>query len=123
MPNKQRGIAELVIQGETYNLQLNLDALAEVEDALQLETLLEIQQALNPPKAKSIKVILAAMIMGGEDITMTEAMAIAGKVNLATIMSLPDSLSTIVELAMDAGDENPPAEAAPKTKTRGKRSR
>lgn len=112
MANKQRGIAELEMGGKTYNLQLTLDALAEVEDHLGLESLVDIQTALNPPKAKNIKVILAALIMGGSDIQMKDAMKVAGKLTVNNLMALPETLGAVIEMAMDDGEENPPAEAA-----------
>lgn len=129
MPNKQRGIAELVINGKKYNLQLTLDALAELEDGLGLESLIEIQAALNPPKAKKLKVILASLILGGGDVSesddksaMDNAMTIAGSLTVTNLMALPEKLGAVIEMAMDDGDENPPEEAAPQVKGK-KRSR
>lgn len=115
MPNKQRGIAELTIGKDTFNLQMNLDALAEIEDQLNLTSLNEIKAALNPPKAKNLKAVLGALIMGGSDgdIEFKDACKIAGRVGIGDLMSLAEKMGGVIEMAMDDGEDHPPAEAAP----------
>lgn len=63
--NKARGEVPLVIEGEAHTLCVTIGALAEIETALGLVSLAELEERLKAPGIKDVIAILAALLRGG----------------------------------------------------------
>ena len=75
MPNKKRGEVEFKNGDETYTMCMNLGAMAEIEDGLELDSITELSSkfAGGNVKARHLIILLGALIRGGgHDITDQE---------------------------------------------------
>jgi len=72
--NPQRGEVALDIGGETRKLCLTLGALAEIEAALGCESLKDLSARLKRVSAKDLQLVLAALLRGGGETAVAEAL-------------------------------------------------
>jgi len=63
--NKARGEVPLTIEGEAHTLCVTIGALAEIETALGLASLAELETRLKAPSVRDVIAILAALLRGG----------------------------------------------------------
>ncbi len=75
MANKRRGEVEFKVNKKTYILCMNLGAMAELEDAFDLESIADLPEVFKSGKVRARQIIqlLGALIRGGgSDITDQE---------------------------------------------------
>jgi hypothetical protein len=63
--NRARGEVPLEIEGEAHTLCVTIGALAEIETALGLTSLAELETRLKTPSMRDVIAILAALLRGG----------------------------------------------------------
>lgn len=63
--NRVRGEVPLVIEGETHTLCVTIGALAEIEAALELSSLADLEARLRSPAVRDVIAVLAALLRGG----------------------------------------------------------
>jgi len=66
MANKHRGEVELTIGGESKRLRFDMQALAELEEALGLESIAELGKRLDNPSIKLARAVLWAGLLHTE---------------------------------------------------------
>lgn len=64
--NRARGVTLLQVGGKTYRLAMTMNALAEIEDALQVDSLPDVEAALGKAGTRQMGAVLAALINAGE---------------------------------------------------------
>ena len=113
MANKRRGEVEFKTGGKTYIMCMTLNAMAEIEDAFELESISDLGNAFTGGKIKTRNLIalLGALLRGGgEDLTNEEV----GNFDLEAMDAFGTAMKAI---NIQGGDEAP----KPKPKPRAKR--
>ena len=76
MANKQRG--EITIQGpegKTYTMCLTLGAIAQIEEQLELKSLMQVDEVMSEAKMSHVLTIFIALLNGGgHDVTKADMM-------------------------------------------------
>lgn len=88
MTNPQRG--DVTIQGpegKSYNMCLTLGAIAQIEDQLGLESLVDIDQVMQKPSMKHLLTIFVALLNGGGDKSITKDDMIDWDIGFKDLMS------------------------------------
>lgn len=100
MVNKQRGEVFIALNGNEYRLRANLGALAEIEDALELDGLYELDQRLLKMKSKDVMALLQALSKGGgEEIPMEDLMDL----EMADIEAAAEKIGAAISAGAPAG--------------------
>ncbi len=114
MANKRRGEVSFEVEGETYTLCMNLNAMAELEESFGLDSISQLGEVFVDGQFKIRQLIwlLGALIRGGgHDITDKEI----GDWGLDTV----EAFSKAMDAINIQGDPAPPG----KQKTTGKRTK
>lgn len=117
MANAQRGEVEIAIEGRPYTLCLTLGALAEIEDALGVESSDKLGDRLKGIRMRDMIAILGALLRGGGH-ELSDADVARMQIDL------PHAGGWIQNVFAAAGwgdgEENPPKPARkPKARPRG----
>ena len=106
MTNAARGESTLTLGGADYTLCLTLGALAEIEEALGIESINEIGKRLEKPRARDLVAVLGALIRGG-----------GGSLTNEELAALPldlEALSPAIGGALTGGASTSKKKAAPR---------
>lgn len=110
MTNKVRGEVEIELDGNKYTACLTLGALAEIEAALELESLDRIGERLKKPRVRDVVAILGAVLRGGgHDISDSEVGRFSG-----AVLTAPGWIQNVFNAAGwgdEAGNPTTPATA------------
>lgn len=73
MGNKQRGLVDVTLDGETHQLRYTLNALAEIEERLKLESISQILDTLRALSMRTLRTLLwAGLIHARPELTEHE---------------------------------------------------
>ena len=107
--------------GETYTLRLTIWALKEIQKALKIRNLLQLEKALAAPSAENLGVLIGALMRGGgHEVSDDDAMKLP--LSIGEMMKLVhDTMEAGMGVIEGAGDSGKPA--SPPKKTARKRRR
>lgn len=109
MVNRARGETEVNIGGKNYCLRMTLGALAEIEEALEIECLDDLGSALEKPRASHLIAVLGALMRGGGCDISDEKVA---SLPITDITQLGNDIGR----AMSAGSPEPDEKPVKKTR-------
>ena len=96
MANRERGESEIEVAGEKFTLCLTLGALAEIEDALGLQSFSEIGTRIESLKTVDLAKMFLAMLKGGGHTEMT----------IEDVLKLPIGVPQIMQVFTEQMDVN-----------------
>ena len=88
MTNPQRG--EVTIKGpggKDYNLCLTLGAIAQIEDQLDVDSLMDMEEVFDKPSMNHLLIILIALLHGGGHTDIKKEDMIAWDIRLKDLMA------------------------------------
>lgn len=115
MANTFRGEVDLVIGGKPYAVALNLEALAKLAKALEVDTITELEQRLVALRIADMMPILTTLLeANGHKVEQTEIGAVGYRGYVRAIVDLCSARPPAEDgdEAGDAGEASPPKRAA-----------